>query len=556
MTQVGQQRVVHNSRSPSAMATRITVGEGTLKSGSDDNETSRDGSRTLANRRDVLRVSAATALGVAAAAIDTGLLSQRRGSSAFAAPIGPRNATVVTQWNSVALQAIRESKLGPPMVARALAILHMCMYDAWTSFDSRAVPTRASGIPKVPDHRGVPVRAQAVSFAAYRVLLDLFPSQSSVFVNLMNRLGYNPADTSADTSTPTGIGNVAAQAVIGFCHHDGSNQLNGYRDYTGYPGGYADYPAAALPVNTADNINDPNHWQPLHVPLGSSNVQTYIGPQWGLVTPFGLTPGPLSPNPGAQFRSTTGPNTTPFGLGTTPAPGYVAQALQILSYSAGLTDTQKVIAEYWKDGPNSETPPGHWNLFAQFVSRRDGHGLDDDVKLFFALNGALLDASIAAWDDKRYFNSVRPITAIHYLFAGQPVAAWGGPCRGTQVIDGATWVPYQPTNVVTPAFPEFLSGHSTFSAAGAQVLMEFTGSDVFGASFTAAPGSSVVEPCTPATAITLSWDTFSVAADQAGISRRYGGIHFADADLAGRRLGRQVGAQAWNRAQEYISGKL
>jgi hypothetical protein len=503
----------------------------------------------------MLRASVGTTLGVAAAASGAGLLFEGRPSSAFAAPIGPSNNTVVTQWNDAALQAIRSSGLGPPMVARALAIMHMCMYDAWTSFDPRAVPTRANGLPKVPNQRGVPFRAQAVSFAAYRALLDLFPSQSSVFVGLMNRLGHNPADTSTDTSTPMGIGNRAAQAVIRFCHGDGSNQLNGYRDYTGYPGAYADYPAAPLPLNTADAINDPNHWQPLHAPLGSSNVQTYLAPHWGLVTPFALAPGPLSPNPGAQFRSTAGPRTTPFGPGTTPDPGYVAQAQQMLAYSAGLTDTQKVIVDYWRDGPKSETPPGHWNLFAQFVSQRDGHGLDEDVKLFLALNGALLDASIAAWDDKRYFNSVRPITAIHYLYAGQPVTAWGGPCRGTEILDGATWLPYQPTNLITPAFPEFLSGHSAFSAAGAEILRRFTGRDAFGASYTAAPGSSAVEPCTPATAIALSWATFSAAADQAGLSRRYGGIHFADADLAGRALGRQVGAQAWNRAQAYISGR-
>jgi hypothetical protein len=503
----------------------------------------------------MLRASVATTLAGAAGASGAGLLFGGHPSPAFAAPVSPSNNTAVIQWNNAALQAVRRSKLGPPMVARALAVTHMCMYDAWTCFDPRAIPARASGMPKVSDHRGVPARAQAISFAAYRALLDLFPSQASVFVDLMSRLGYNPADASTDPSTPTGIGNRAAQLVINVCHGDGSNQLNAYKDYTGYPGGYADYPAAPLPVNTADTINDPNHWQPLHVPWGSSNVQTYIGPHWGLVTPFALTPGPLSPNPRAQFRSTTGPKTTPFGPGTTPDPGYVAQAQQMLAYSAGLTDTQKVIAEYWKDGPNSETPPGHWNLFAQFVSQRDGHGLDDDVKLFLALNGALLDASIAAWDDKRYFNSVRPITAIHYLYAGQPVTAWGGPCRGMQVIDGATWLPYQPANFITPAFPEFLSGHSTFSAAGSEILRRFTGSDAFGASFMAPPGSSVVEPCTPATAITLSWDTFSAAADQAGISRRYGGIHFADADLAGRALGHQVGAPVWNRAQAYIAGQ-
>jgi hypothetical protein len=515
----------------------------------------RGGRGQLFNRREMLRASIATTLAGAAGASGAGLLFAGRPTSLHAAPINASNNMAVTRWNNAALEAIRVSKLGPPMVARALAVTHVCMYDAWTSFDPRAIPARANGIPKLPNHRGVPMRAQAISFAAYRALLDLFPSQSALFVDLMYRLGYDPADASTDTSTPTGIGNLAAQVVIDFCHGDGSNQLNGYKDYTGYPGGYADYPAAPLPVNTADTINDPNHWQPLRVPWGSSNVQTYLGPHWGLVTPFALTPGHLSPNPGAQFRSTAGPKTTPFGPGTTPDPGYVTQAQQILAYSAGLTDTQKVIVEYWRDGPSSETPPGHWNLFAQFVSRRDGHRLDEDVKLFFALNGALLDASIAAWDAKRYFNSVRPITAIHYLYAGQPVTAWGGPCRGTQVIDGAMWMPYQPATLITPPFPEFFSGHSTFSAAGAEILRRFTGSDTFGGWYTAAPGSSAVERCTPATPITLSWDTFSAAADQAGISRRYGGIHFADADLAGRSLGRRIGAQAWDRAQAYIAGE-
>src|SRR5581483_5010100 len=100
--------------------------------------------------------------------------------------------------------------------------------------------------------------------------------------------------------------------------------------------------------------------------------------------------------------------------------------------SAALTDEQKMIAEYWADGPRSELPPGHWDLFAQFVSRRDRHaarehGLDLDVKLFFALTNAIHDAGICCWDNKRAFDSVRPITALRHLFRGRQVSAWGGP---------------------------------------------------------------------------------------------------------------------------------
>src|SRR5262249_40584130 len=109
--------------------------------------------------------------------------------------------------------------------------------------------------------------------------------------------------------------------------------------------------------------------------------------------------------------------------------------------------------------------------------------------------------------------------------------------------------------VVTPPFPEFVSGHSTFSAAGAEILKQFTGSDRFDASVTVPVGSSRVEPGrVPATDVTLSWPTFSQAADEAGISRRYGGIHFEDGDLTGRALGRLVGAQVWEKALTYFNG--
>jgi hypothetical protein len=325
--------------------------------------------------------------------------------------------------------------------------------------------------------------------------------------------------------------------VIAFRHHDGANQLGdlhagAYSDYTGY-----------VPVNDPDHINDPNRWQPLRFSDGHGGTVTpgFLAPHWGRVVPFALTSG-------SQFRPPEVPNLYPFG-------GYRVEVEQILHYSARLTDTQKAIAEYWADGPNTELPPGHWMLFGQFVSRRDGHTLDQDVKLFFALANAVFDAGIVAWDCKRAYDYVRPVTAVHFLFAGKKIRAWGGPYRGTRVIDGADWEPYQPVTFVTPPFPEFTSGHSTFSAAGAEILKSFTGSDAFGASVTVRAGSSKVEPgAAPATDVTLSWATFSDAADQAGISRRYGGIHFVQGDLRGRSSGRLVGAQVWAKALTYFNG--
>jgi hypothetical protein len=292
-------------------------------------------------------------------------------------------------------------------------------------------------------------------------------------------------------------------------------------------------------------VHDPSRWQPLtYTDAGGARVTPKcVAPQWNEVVPFALVSD-------SQFRSPTGP-------ATYPSPRFTQQARELLDVSAHLTDEQKAIAEYWADGPQSELPPGHWNLFAQFVSHRDHHDLDTDVRMFFVLTNAIFDAGIVAWDNKRHFDSVRPITAIRYLFNNTKVAAWGGPGRGTVIINGQDWAPYQPSYFPTPPFQEYSSGHSTFSAAGAEVLRLFTGSDLFGDTVTIRAGASRVEPgITPSSDVTLSWPTFTAAADEAGMSRRYGGIHFAQADLDGRVQGRLAADQAFARTLRYLSGEV
>ena len=177
------------------------------------------------------------------------------------------------------------------------------------------------------------------------------------------------------------------------------------------------------------------------------------------------------------------------------------------------------------------------------------------MKLFFALTNAIFDAGICAWDNKCRFASVRPVTTLRFLYHGQEVDAWAGPYQGTRTIDGAAWFPYQPSTFPTPPFPEYTSGHSTFSAAGAEILKLFTRSDRFGDSAAFPAGTSKIEPGrTPAQPVTLHWATFSDAANEAGISRRYGGIHFEAADLTGRAIGRMVADQAWIKAISLWSG--
>jgi hypothetical protein len=437
---------------------------------------------------------------------------------------------VVLVWNEALLESIRTGTLGPPQTARALGTVHTAMYDAWSAYDAQALGTVLGGSLRRPHgEHTIDNKREAISYAAYRALTNLYPGRSGEFEALLRQLGYEPANETVDTDSPAGVGNVAAAALLALRAGDGANQAGGYADYTGY-----------APANPPDQVLEPERWQPLRNPDGS--VQSFITPHWQHVTPFALTTAAqFRPPPPASYRSGE----------------YQRQVQEVILLSARLGDREKMIAEYWADGPQSELPPGHWNVFARFVSRRDAHTLDDDVKLFFALNNALCDASIAAWEAKRYYDYVRPITAIRFLKRQTKLRAWAGPYQGTRIIDGGSWMPYQVPTFVTPPFSEYVSGHSTFSAAAAEVLRRFTGSDDFGHSITLPAGWSKIEPgLTPARPVTLSWATFSDAADEAGMSRLYGGIHFRQGDLEGRALGRKVGAVVWQKAEAYFNGTL
>src|SRR5439155_23834597 len=156
------------------------------------------------------------------------LLALLIGSALFLIPIEPAVAVdnVVLQWNEATLGAIRNTKTSPPIASRALAITHTAMFDAWVAYDPMAKGTRlGDSLRRSEVERTAAIKEKAISFAAYRVLADLFPTQTAVFDALMRNLGYDKFDISADTSSPSGIGNVCAQALLNYRHTDGSNQL-------------------------------------------------------------------------------------------------------------------------------------------------------------------------------------------------------------------------------------------------------------------------------------------------------------------------------------------
>lgn len=473
----------------------------------------------------------------------------------------PGRSKVVLGWVDVILELIKRDKAGfgiaPTILSRISFITSSSMYDAWAAYDDTAAQTQLNA--KVHGHDTADIlykQETAISYAAYRALLDLYPVEKDFLRDQMTKLKLNPDNDCRDMSAPEGVGNLAAAAVIKSRRSDKSNQngdipgSNGepYSDYTGYE-----------PVNTVDRINDPDHWQPIrfYMPNGSSVVKNFLTPHWGEITPFGLTSG-------SQFLPG-------------PPPRYGSAELkrdieEVVRENGNLTLEKKAIVEFMRGGPGSTSPFGVWLQFIRFLSDRDCYDLAKDVKLFFGLSAVGFDAFIGAWNTKKHYDSPRPYTLVRVYYAGQKLRGWGGPGNGTVTVAAEDWLPYAPLEFITPPFPGYVSGHSTASSALATFLVLFTGSDNFGYKETWKVGSRT-EPGYPCNQIQreegkpvprpdLSCDfevqlpTFTETARLARESRILGGYHIRSDDEAGLRQGTQIGEQTWKVLLSHFDGQV
>lgn len=496
--------------------------------------------------------------------------------------------TVSVLWDQAVQQAVINTSPGPTVASRAYAMLHTATYNAWSAYDPTAMSTQLGDYLQRPDAEITEAnKSEAMSYAAYRVLNDLFPTQTEIFDQLMGELGLDTSNNTTDITTAAGIGNVMAGELLEFRHQDGSNQLG---DSLNGIAGVAYSPTSNYqPINSPGKIVDIERWTPETVPIDAepgteASTQKFLTPQWGNVTPFALESGeqfrPEAPKPfllvdgdiNLKEKTITLEDGSVLDIdqsliGDVINPEFIAQAQEVVDISANLTDEQKIVAEFWEMGGGTSFPPGAWMTFGQFVSARDNNTLDQDAQLFFGLGNAVFDAGIATWEAKTHYDYTRPVRAIRELgelgligefnqeLGGYAIDAWK-PGEGTQTILATDFLTFQtPGGNPSPPFAEYTSGHSSFSAAGAEILELFTGSDEFGASVSFNTGKSRFEPGkTPSEPVTLEWDTFSEAAEQAGISRLYGGIHFTDGNVNGGILGEQVGQAVWDKTQYFING--
>jgi hypothetical protein len=384
----------------------------------------------------------------------------------------PARADVVIDWDNVLLNAIRVDKTPPPKASRAMAIVHVAIFDAVNGILGGYTPYAVTASAPA----GASPEAAAAA-AAHKVLVALFPAQQATFdAALTTSLAAIP-NGSAKTAGVSWGESVASQILALRAHDHAADTVS----YSAPTGGF--------------------WWLPTPPAFAAALL-----PQWPLVTPWAMTSG-------SQFRQ--GPPPAP----TSPEYTQAYEEVRLLgrSDSQFRTAEQTQIALFWADGAGTDTPPGHWLVIAQGISQQRHLSLLENARLFALLSIAVADAAIVSWDHKYYYNNWRPVTGI------QNADTDGNP----NTVADPTWQAL----IATPPFPSYTSGHSTFSAAAAKVLELFFGSDAF--SFTTTsdglPG------------VQRSFTSFSQAANEAGQSRIYGGIHWQYDNQAGLASGRSLG---------------
>lgn len=463
--------------------------------------------------------------------ISTQFSAQNYKITTTAEPTGIEN--IAYKWGKMALKATASDterfKPRPTITSRYLGLIFISVFDAWSRYDEKAIPVYLQNVKRTASsEHNLKNKEIAISYAAFRTMSEYFYSDKELFENLMRELCLDPKNESLDPTTPEGIGNLAAKAVIDARQGDGANQYGeesgskgkSYFDYTGYE-----------PVNSPYENVDLNRWQPKYFAddKGGRYAPNCLTPFWNKVKPVAL-------KSADQFR----PGPPPM-LGSEQLKREIKEVVEMQS---GLTDYQKALVEFMRDGPQSVQQAGHWLKFAQDVSRRDNHTLDQDVKMYFYNQVVAMDAFIASWDSKMFYDYARPYALVHEYYKNQKIKAWGGEGKGMMEINGEEWRPYSPETFLCPPFPSYVSGHSTISAGCAEALKLWTESDEFGSEATLVAGA-MTELNNLGDTITLEFPTFTETAEMAGISRVLGGYHIQADNVAGLELGRNVAKEVW-----------
>ena len=415
-----------------------------------------------------------------------------------------RRGNTIQDWNASALDIVRQwttisndpyqgriVTAQPPLVARNLAMIHAAMFDA--------------------------ANAVTGQYQAYRV-------------NLPMQVGADPSAAAAAAAFEVAKSLYSAVDEIAVWQASLDETLAQVPDGTAKTLGIALGQRVGLAI-LADRVNDGAKGSSTYAPTAEAGkwrrtFPDYLPPllsQWPKVKPFALASGD-------EFRPVPPP--------AIDSPEYakaVDEAMRLGGFqNSQRTADQTEIALFWADGGGTATPPGHWNSIAMDVTLNHRTNLLETARTFALLNIAMADAGIASWDAKYHYDLWRPIDAIRQ-------ADLDG---NSGTLGDSSWIPL----LKTPPFPTYTSGHSTFSGAASAVLTSLFGDQVAFDSHSDGHLSAEQRPLDPSQIVTRHFASFKQAAEEAGLSRIYGGIHFDFDNTVGLELGRLVGTAILTRS--------
>ncbi|MBA2749204.1 MAG: phosphatase PAP2 family protein [Tatlockia sp.] len=404
--------------------------------------------------------------------------------------ISAAGSDAVIVWNATLLNAIQISESGgtpPPLAARNQAIVHAAIYDAVNAINRSHKPYKVNIDASDSRIAGASPDAAAVE-AAYQTLVYLYKNQKPTFDEQRTRSLAEIPDGAAENNG-VALGKYVAEQILALRMTDGADK-------------------AQIPYTLGTGMGDWRPTPPAFLPP--------LLPGWGRVTPFAIPSG-------STFR--------PKGQPVFGNAEYARQLEEVRLLGAlqnttvtkiTRTPEQTQIAIFWAyDRPDTFRPPGQWNEIAEKVALEQGNTLEANARLFALLNIAQADAGIAAWDAKYTYNQLRPISAIRQADSDPNQSTVGDP----------NWVSLLPT----PPFPDYISGHSTFAGVSGKILSNFFGDNI---NFTVTSQEL--------NGVTRSYNSFTQAADEDGISRIYGGVHVRSANEDGLATGRSVGDYVFN----------
>jgi PAP2 superfamily len=395
---------------------------------------------------------------------------------------------IATQWYTLMLDLTRHTPTySPPVAARSFAYLGLAQYElvAQQQPNLRSLVGQLNGfagVPKPPANLNTAAALHGLFSSGIEALYgNTGPTGQRVFSAIKNRLGAELARTvPASTLEPSQkYGQVLMQSILGYAKTDGGSSIVNL----GFP---LIYPKATKP----------QEWTPTTA-LGMQ--QTPLLPTWGSNRPLVMKTGDACPLP------------APPSYSSEKGSVFYQEALEVYNTVKNITPEQRRIARFWSDDPMlSVTPPGHWVNIALDLALEKSLNLAQFAEVQARVGLALNDAFIGCWNTKYLYNLLRPSTFIH------------------RHID-PTWE----TVLLVPPFPEYPSGHSTQSGAAAKVLTAF-----FGENYAFTDRTGLDDGHEP-----RQFASFAAAAEEAGISRLYGGIHFRTAVVRGLEQGRCIGAK-------------